>query len=98
MSALYTECAPPYFCWQMLLLLPCCNPFTRRLLCASLRLRASAYADIVEVLAEHVAQFEGRGLLFAHLLTLDLIFLQVIAKQIELVRDQLQEKCDALKH
>jgi hypothetical protein len=30
----------------------------RRLLCASMRLRASAYSDIVEVLAEHAAQFE----------------------------------------
>jgi hypothetical protein len=82
----------------MVLLLPCCNPFAHRLLCASLRLRASAYADIVEVLAEHAAQFEGRRQFFAHLLALGLIFPQVIAKQIELVRDQLQEKCDALKH
>lgn len=36
-----------------------------RLLCASLRLRASAYADIIDVLAENAAQFEVEAAVFA---------------------------------
>ncbi len=74
-------------------------PFCYRLLCASLRLRASAYADVIEVLAEHAAQFEVLLLLTPfhfYLVFLSLLLSKAVAKHIELVREQLQERCDAL--
>jgi hypothetical protein len=66
-----------------------------------LRLRASAYADIIEVLADHAAQFEvllHLNLTPPHfcLALLSLLSSQAVAKHIELVREQLQERCDAL--